>query len=116
MLLLLQVKQKMTFEHLSEFARSHCEMYSERGEVYIFSLLDREQLETLYTAVSSLSCYIHATNSGNLSDVPNYSSIFSTLLIIFRVITSSIRSWQILNKRQCDTMETDRDGEMVILM
>lgn len=91
-------------------------MYSEKGEVYIFSLLDSEQLETLYTAVASLSCYMHAPNSGNLSDVPNYSVIFSTLLIIFRVITSSIISWQILNKRQCETMETDRDREMVILI
>lgn len=91
-------------------------MYRGKGEVYILSLLDSEQLETLYTAVASLSCYMYAPNSGNLSEVPNYSFIFSTLLIIFRVKTSSIRSWQILNKRQCDTMETDRDGEMVILI
>ena len=66
----------------------------------ILSPFGKEQQETMYTAGASLSCYMHALNSSDLTVGPNYSFNFSISLIIFRVIGGSVASRKMLSERQ----------------
>lgn len=90
-LLLLKVQWIATAEHPSKFVRSLRNLQSQRGEMYIISLLGGEHLEAFCTAVASLSCDTHAPNSNDLTGLSDNLFSFSSLLIIFfRVMTGLI--------------------------
>lgn len=66
----------------------------------ILSPFGKEQQETIYAAGASLSCYMHALNSSDLTVWPNYSLKFSISLIIFWVIGGSIASGKMISENR----------------